>query len=445
MPIFVLNQFIGFCSFCFTYVLPNKIMAGSARLVLREKKTNKDGNHPIYLRVIVNRKTKYFSLGSKFACEKNQWNDSDQLFRKNFENYKNANRTLSDKRKKAERILFDLDLKDEGFTIQDFELEFSKKSSSLGILEYFDEYIEELKKQGRVGNKRVYKDTRNSIEKFLKLKKKLKTSDYPFENIDVGFLIDYENFLRHKHKMYKNEKKCENPTIFIRMRTLRALNNKAKSSKHIKAYPFKDYSINHLKTKTKHRALNEKDLKKLFKLKYEEDTTLFNSLNYFKFMFMARGMNFTDIANLKKTDINKKQILYNRAKTHKDYSISLTEDLKIIIDNYISKYPDNIYVFPILNKSHNTIEKRYYRVQRELKILNKDLKTMIHKIDPEFNLTSYASRHSFASILRKKNVSIEVIQELMGHADLKTTEIYVEPFDEEILKESQEIAINALK
>jgi len=35
--------------------------------------------------------------------------------------------------------LFDLDLKDEGFTIQDFELEFTKKSSSLGILEYFDE------------------------------------------------------------------------------------------------------------------------------------------------------------------------------------------------------------------------------------------------------------------------------------------------------------------
>ena len=136
------------------------------------------------------------------ACKPNQWNEKDQLFRKNFENYKHANRTLSDKKKKAEKILFDLDIKDDGFTIYDFEIEFSKKSNTLGIIEYFDGIIEELKQQGSIGNKRVYKDTRNSISNFLKLTKKVKAADYPFENLDVGFLIDYENFLRHKHKIY---------------------------------------------------------------------------------------------------------------------------------------------------------------------------------------------------------------------------------------------------
>lgn len=420
-------------------------MAGSARLVLKTNKINTSGDHPIYLRIIVSRKIKYFSLGSQLACKLNQWNEKDQLFRKNFENYKHANRTLSDKKKKAEKILFDLDIKDDGFTIYDFEIEFSKKSNTLGIIEYFDGIIEELKQQGSIGNKRVYKDTRNSISNFLKLTKKVKAADYPFENLDVGFLIDYENFLRHKHKIYIDEEKCENSTIFIRMRTLRALNNKANKRKGVKTYPFKEHSISHLKTKTKHRALKEIDLKKLFNLKYEEDTSLFNSLNYFKFMFMSRGMNFTDLANLKKEDINSSEFNYIRAKTHKDYKVSLSEDIKQILDYYINKNTDNIYVFPILNKSHDTIEKRYYRVQRLLKILNKDLKTIIKKVNSEFNLTSYASRHSFASILRKKDVSLEVIQELMGHADIKTTKIYVEPFDEEILKESQEIAINAIK
>jgi site-specific recombinase XerD len=420
-------------------------MTGSARLVLKENKTNSDGNHPIYLRVIVNRKTKYFSLGSKFACKPIQWNDAEQIFRKNFENYKHANRTLSEKKNKADKILFELDIEENGFTIYDFELEFSKKSNSLGIIEYFDEIIEELKKQGSIGNKRVYKDTRNSISSYLKLKKKLKTADYPFENLDVGFLVEYESFLRHKHKIYKDEVKCEDSTIFIRMRTLRALNNKANKMKGIKTYPFKEHSISHLKTKTKHRALKEADLKKLFNLKYEEGTSLFTSLNYFRFMFMSRGMNFTDLANLKKTDITKTHFLYNRAKTHKDYNINLSEDIKQILDYYINKYPDNIYVFPILDKSHDTIEKRYYKVQRELKVLNKDFKTIIKKVNPDFNLTSYVSRHSFASILRKKDVSLEVIQELMGHADIETTKIYVEPFDEEILKESQQVAINAIK
>lgn len=42
-------------------------------------------------------------------------------------------------------VRFNLDLRDGGFTIQDFKLEFSKKNSSIGILEYFDDVISELK------------------------------------------------------------------------------------------------------------------------------------------------------------------------------------------------------------------------------------------------------------------------------------------------------------
>ena len=420
-------------------------MSGSARLVLKTEKTNSDGNHPLYLRVIANRKTKYFSLGSKFACKKEQWNDEEQMFRKNFENYKHANRTLSEKKNKADKILYALDIKDDGFTIYDFEVEFSKKSNSLGILEYFDFIVEELRKQGNVGNKRVYKDTRNSICNFLSLTKRMKTADFPFENLDVSFLSDYESFLRNKHKMYKEEGKCEDATIYIRMRTLRALNNTAIKRKGIKSYPFKEYSISHLKTKTKKRALKEFDLKKLFKLKYDANNCLFDSLNYFKFMFMSRGMNYTDLANLKKTDIFNSEFIYIRAKTHKEYKISLTKEILKIIDFYIKKYPDSIYVFPILNETHDTIEKKYYRVQRKLKDLNKDLKTMIKTINPEINLTSYVARHSFATILKRNGVSIEVIKELLGHADYNTTEIYLESFDNEVLKKSQEIATNAIK
>jgi hypothetical protein len=39
-------------------------------------------------------------------------------------------------------------------------------------------------------------------------------------------------------------------------------------------------------------------------------------------MFMSRGMKFTDLANLKKTDINTSHFQYTRAKSHKDYDIS---------------------------------------------------------------------------------------------------------------------------
>ncbi|WP_302048903.1 tyrosine-type recombinase/integrase [Desulfosporosinus nitroreducens] len=42
--------------------------------------------------------------------------------------------------------------------------------------------------------------------------------------------------------------------------------------------------------------------------------------------------------------------------------------------------------------------------------------------DPSSKL--YALRHTFASILLKKPEDLRVIQELLGHTDIRTTKIY---------------------
>ena len=41
------------------------------------------------------------------------------------------------------------------------------------------------------------------------------------------------------------------------------------------------------------------------------------------------------------------------------------------------------------------------------------------------NIVSHSSRHSLASMLEEKGVSIRYIQDLLGHSDLKTTIIYL--------------------
>lgn len=46
------------------------------------------------------------------------------------------------------------------------------------------------------------------------------------------------------------------------------------------------------------------------------------------------------------------------------------------------------------------------------------------------NLTTYVARHSFATILKHSGVDIGLISELMGHADIATTKIYLDSFDE---------------
>ena len=49
--------------------------------------------------------------------------------------------------------------------------------------------------------------------------------------------------------------------------------------------------------------------------------------------------------------------------------------------------------------------------------------------------TSYYSRHSYAMALRQKGTNIELIQESLGHSDLKTTTIYIDSFGKEAVAE----------
>ena len=64
------------------------------------------------------------------------------------------------------------------------------------------------------------------------------------------------------------------------------------------------------------------------------------------------------------------------------------------------------------------------------------LKEIAKDIDLDFNLTTYTWRHTFATTLKNEmNVSIEEISELLGHADIKTTQIYLKKFPQEKLDE----------
>ena len=80
-----------------------------------------------------------------------------------------------------------------------------------------------------------------------------------------------------------------------------------------------------------------------------------------------------------------------------------------------------------------------------LKDTNKDLQSIALDLGISKKITTYVSRHTFATILRYLGESDTVICELLNQEDEKTTKIYLDEFEECKLKESTEKALFALR
>ena len=75
------------------------------------------------------------------------------------------------------------------------------------------------------------------------------------------------------------------------------------------------------------------------------------------------------------------------------------------------------------------MKEKYYKLDYQTRYVNKYLKKIGEYLDISLKLTSYVARHSFATILKNSGVNISLISEMLGHTDLKTTQIYLDSFE----------------
>ena len=90
------------------------------------------------------------------------------------------------------------------------------------------------------------------------------------------------------------------------------------------------------------------------------------------------------------------------------------------------------YVFPAKRRSvdpRTRIERRHHVLESGLQ---KAVKIAADRAGITKRVGCHTFRHSFATHMLEDGVNIRVVQELMGHADVKTTEIYTHVMEKDI-------------
>lgn len=188
--------------------------------------------------------------------------------------------------------------------------------------------------------------------------------------------------------------------------------------------------------KTRKRALYDEDLRRIRILDLRSQPELEFARDIFIFLFFCRGMSFIDAAFLRKTDIKSGNIVYRRRKTGQRLEIKVINQIANIINHYSD--PKSPYLLPII-KHPGRNERRQY--ETALRRVNNALKTIGLMIGLSIPLTTYVSRHSWASIAKKKNVPIAVISDALGHESVATTQIYLDSIDTAAIDRANEIVI----
>jgi integrase/recombinase XerD len=387
---------------------------------LDTRRVKNDGTYPVVLRLGHNERTTSILLG--LSVLEKDWDSKNRIVRKSYVGVSSVTRLNNMiQKKKSEAMDTILKLNESGelqsLSVMGLRDKLVKGKNGVTFCNYTDELVKSLVEANRIGTARSYKGTASVVKEFNHGR------DLPFSEITYTFLTKFETAHLHKGNVYNG--------LAVYMRTIRAIYNKAikEGMAEKEWYPFEQYKI---KTEpTEKRALDLPMLKNIIELQLENTHECFHSRNYFIISYMLYGMNFTDMAFLKKENIVNGRILYRRKKTAKLYDIKITPQLDSILAYYISKSNDSEYIFPILKRAGALLQERDIMWAR--KFYNRKLKVLADLCGIKTRLTGYVSRHSFATQAALLNVPLNAISSMLGHSSLKTTEIYLKSLPSNIL------------
>lgn len=394
-------------------------MPASVKILFRKDKINKNGEVPLYIRIIKFRSSKLISLG--VAVPEKYWDHENKRVKKGMENSQRINNFIAHKIAEAEGVALQLESTSNSVRPKNIKTAIIGTAPT-SFFKYANDYLDLMETKIQPATVDKMRGVISKIKKFTK------DNDLMIEDMDLQWLKKYETYLRTDLGNISN-------TIFSNYKILRRIFNEAIKDEIIS---YDKNPFNKFKFKwdaPKKEFLTEDEIARIEALKLEDDPWLFNVRNIYVFATYVGGMRISDITQLKWSNYDGERILIETQKTGTTVSIKLPQKAIDIIHLYRhDAVKHNEYIFPFLdnNKDYSDGRVLYRAIGSCATMCNRALKkiALFGKIDKKVHF--HTSRHTFATRALKKGMRIEYVSRLMGHSNIKTTQIYAKIVNEEL-------------
>lgn len=188
------------------------------------------------------------------------------------------------------------------------------------------------------------------------------------------------------------------------------------------------------------RSIGSEEIRRMAALDLHDRPDLEQAADLALFGFMAFGMPFVDIVNLKRENIKGGEIIYNRHKTGTQIRIGITLGMEVLMRKYGN---DSQFIFAIGQERLQDGDYKGYKAM--LRAHNSALKEIGgNLLGIGTKLTSYVMRHTWASEALAHHVPVSVISQALGHSSEKTTRCYLSLLDQSELNNANRVITDFL-
>lgn len=383
----------------------------------------KDGTSRFYIRVTLNRKTKKIPLN--LYINPDFYNPKTKRIKEVREvpDAKRNNLYLKEKESEVEEIIIELERRKQPVTFNNILNIYSNKEVNGSFIEFARAKLESERNTLKLNS---YKGNKFAIDKLERY--------YPNVTIyemDEDWLENYRNLLIEKLHNKQN-------TLYNDFSMIRKYITLAHKKSIIKTNPFNNFSFEKEDGKKEHLTLEELDKlhkyyneKHFLKITKKDDRgkTYYTGLKYQEtlqhiLISCYTGLRLSDLNALRFKHIENGMLIMPMGKSRKNKEkmlrIPMTKRLISILD---------------LNGDKKPNDKIYQGFVRNSSDINPMVRHIMKEVGIDKYLTFHSTRHTFAVSALTLGMSIETVSDIMGHSDLKTTQIYAKIIDDKRIEE----------